>query len=120
MLKPMTGLGDGVLGFEAHDKVRGADYEEVMIPAVEAALAGGGKIRMLYVLGEAFDGFTADAAWEDTKIGMHHASSFERIAVVTDRALYRDGVNLFGRAMKAEVETFPTSGIDRAREWIAA
>ncbi len=120
MLKPVDGVGGSVIAFEAEGMVRGADYEEVMIPAVEAALASGDSVRMLYLLGEDFEGFTADAAWEDTKIGMRHASSFERIAIVTDSKLYGDAVKLFGRAMKAEVETFPTSDLDQAKVWIAA
>ncbi len=48
MLVPIPDLANSVLGFEANGKVRGADYEDVMIPAVEAALEGGGSICLLY------------------------------------------------------------------------
>jgi hypothetical protein len=119
MLVPVPGLSDNVLGFEAKGKVRGADYEEVMIPAVEAAVEGGGNIRMLYLLGDGFEGFTADAAWEDTKIGLHHGSSFERIALVTDHPVYRDAVKLFGHAMKSDVKVFATAELDAAKGWTA-
>ncbi len=69
------------------------------------------------MLGEEFDGFTADAAWEDTKIGLHHGSDFERIALVTDHPVYRDAVKVFGRAMKAEVKVFDTAELEAAKGW---
>jgi hypothetical protein len=120
MLIQIPDLTDDVLGFEARGKVRGGDYDEVMIPAVESALEGGGKIRMLYLLGDEFDGYSPDAAWEDTKLGLHHASSFERIALVTDHPVYRDSVELFGHMIKAEVKVFATADLDAAKVWIAS
>ncbi len=119
MLEPMAGLGDGVLGFEAKGKVTGSDYDDVLLPAVESALEGGGRIRFLYLLGEAFDGYSPDAAWEDTKLGIHHGSDFERIALVSDHRAYRDAVALFGKAMRAQVRVFSVADLDEAREWIA-
>ncbi len=80
----------------------------------------GGKISLLYLLGDEFEGFTADAAREDTKIGLHHASSLERTAVVTDHPVYRDALKLFGHMMKAEVKVFETAELAAAKVWIAA
>jgi len=112
-------LGEGVLGFEARGKVVGADYEDVMVPAVEAALETADKISLLYVLGAEFEGYSADAAWEDTKLGIHHASDFDRIGLVTDHKAYSDAVSFFGRAMKADVKVFPNAELELAKSWIA-
>ncbi|MGB0120546.1 MAG: STAS/SEC14 domain-containing protein [Solirubrobacterales bacterium] len=119
MLIKINDLPDDTLGFEAKGKVTGGDYEDEMVPAVEAALEGRDQIRFLYVLGEEFEGFSADAAWEDTKLGLHHRKSFERIALVSDNRLYRDGVAMFGKAMSADVKVFATSELAEARTWIA-
>ncbi|MGA7434371.1 MAG: STAS/SEC14 domain-containing protein, partial [Solirubrobacterales bacterium] len=104
---------------EAQGKVTGGDYEDVMVPAVEAALEGRDQIRFLYVLGEEFEGFSADAAWEDTKLGLHHRKSFERIALASDNRFYRDGVEVFGKAIPAEIKVFGISDLDEAKAWIA-
>ena len=120
MLVPIADLEGDALGFEAKGKVRGSDYEQVMIPAVESALEDGEQVSLLYLLGEGFEGFTADAAWQDTKLGLHHASSFDRIALVTDSSVYRDTVKLFGRLMKAEVRVFELAELESAKQWIAA
>ncbi len=120
MLRQIPDLKNGVLGFEAVGKVTGGDYDEVMVPAVEAALQSADKVRLIYVLGGQFEGYTPDAAWEDTKIGIHHGSDFERIALVSDHRLYRDAVSVFGRAMSAEVRSFTTADLDAAKAWISA
>ena len=50
----------GVLGFEAVDDVEKEDYENVLLPAVEAAIAKDGKVRLLYVLGHEFDDYEGE------------------------------------------------------------
>ena len=47
-------LGDaptGVIAFKAVGKVEAHDYESVLRPAIEAAVAEGGKIRIVFELG---------------------------------------------------------------------
>ena len=66
-------LGDmpvGVLGIEAIDDVEKEDYQNVLLPAVEAALAEHGKVRLVYVLGPEFDDYEGEAVWEDLKLGV--------------------------------------------------
>ena len=83
MLERIPDLPDSVVGIRASGEVTGDDYKNVLIPAVVAALQGGHKVRLLYVLGEDVKGFTAGAAWQDTKVGLGHYSSWEKVAVVS-------------------------------------
>ena len=84
MLTLIEDLPAGVVGVEAHGKVTTDDYERVLVPAVETALRGGGKVRLLYVFGTDFPDSSAGAAWQDTKLGLGHLRSWERIAIVGD------------------------------------
>lgn len=72
MLERISDLPDSVVGIRALGEVTGDDYRNVLTPAVEDALEGGHKVRLLYVLGEDVKGLglTAGAAWQDTKIGL--------------------------------------------------
>lgn len=63
LLERVKGLPDDVLGFEAKGEVTGADYESVLIPAVDEMLARRKSIRFLYHLGNGFAGFDAKAIW---------------------------------------------------------
>ena len=60
----------GVLGLEAIDDVEQEDYQDVVVPAINAAIAEHGKVRLVYLLGPQFDEY--------------EGASFERIAIVTD------------------------------------
>jgi len=120
MIESIEGLPEGVLGFNATGHVSGEDYEQVLVPAVEGALETHAKLSLLYVLGEAFEGYEAAAMWEDTKVGMHHLSSWKRIALVTDHEAYRATVKAFGVLISAEVKVFDTAELEQAKEWISA
>lgn len=120
MIEMIEGLGDGVVGARAVGKVTADDYESTLIPAVQAALSNHDKIRMLYVLGSEFEGYEAEAALDDTRMGMQHWSDFERIAVVTDHGTYRTAIKGFGFLMPGEVKVYALDELEAAEEWIAA
>ena len=118
MLEPIAGLPDDVVGMEAVGEVTADDYQDVLIPAVEAALADHDRIRLMYVLGDRFDGYTAHAAWEDAKLGLQHVRGWERLACVTDVDWIRHGVNAFGWMIPGEVRVFATADRADAEAWI--
>ena len=119
MLSIIDGLPANVVGMRAEGKVHAQDYRSVLDPAIEAALAAHDRIRMLYVLGPGFDGYSGGAMWQDTKLGMAHWSAWERIAVVTDHSAYADGVRAVGWMIPAEVRVFPVAELDAARAWVS-
>ena len=82
MLTLIPDLPSNVVGVEADGKVTSGDYEKLLVPAVEAALAASpeGKVRVLYVLHDDFPDYTTGAMWEDTKLGFGHFRAWERIA----------------------------------------
>ena len=121
MLRLIEDLPDGVVGVEAHEKVTEEDYERVLVPAVEAAKqAGGGKVRLLYVLGHDFPDYTAGAAWEDAKLGIGQMRAWERIAVVSDADWIHRAIHGLAWLMPGEVRVFRLGELDDAREWVAS
>ena len=83
-IRPAT--GDGILELHMSGRITAADYDDVITPALDDALARHDRIRLLARIGPEFEGYTAGAAWADTRLGLRHWSGFERVAVVTDRA----------------------------------
>ncbi len=120
MLEQVAGLPDNVVGFVAKGELTSDDYEKVLIPAVDRALEVHDKIRLLYVLGGEFDGLTAGAIWDDTRVGFSHVTRWEKIAVVTDKDWVRHSVDIFGYLMPGEVKAFSTADEAAARAWIAS
>jgi hypothetical protein len=119
MLERIQGLPDNALGFEAKGDVTGADYESVLIPAVEEMLARQKSIRFLYHLGEEFTGFDAKAMWDDARVGLQHLTAWERVAVVSDVGWLRTAVKAFGFVMPGHVRVFSNSELEAARRWLS-
>jgi hypothetical protein len=118
MIQTIEGFPENVVALSASGEVTANDYKDVLVPTLEAALKAHDKIRLLYVLGPSFDGYSAGAAWEDAKVGMKHMTHFERIAVVTDVDWLAKVVRAFGFAMPGEVRVFAGSEEQAARSWI--
>ncbi|MFL6177645.1 MAG: STAS/SEC14 domain-containing protein [Ornithinibacter sp.] len=118
MIRVVDGLPDGVLGFEASGTLTARDYSEVLAPALDAASAGGGRIRVLLEFTGDFHGMEGGAVWQDVKMGISDWKAWERIALVTDHAWMRDGLTMFAWAVPGEVRAFPAGGRTAALDWL--
>ena len=119
MIEVMTDLPERVLGLRATGQVTAEDYKTVLVPAIEEQLTRHKKVRLLYVFGNDFKGYSGGAAWEDAKVGMKHLTSFERVAVVTDVDWIENMIKAFGFAVPGEVRVFDDDDLEAARQWIS-
>jgi hypothetical protein len=120
MITLLQNLPDDTVGAVASGHVDASDYENVLIPAVEAALGKHKKIKFLYQLGSDFDGFTSGAVWDDMKVGFGHLSSWGKVAIVTDVGWIAGAINLFRFAMPCPAKVFPNTERAEAERWLAA
>jgi hypothetical protein len=119
MIRLMSDMPAGVLGFEAVDDVEREDYENVIIPVIDKAIAEHGKIRLVYVLGPEFDDYEGGAVWEDLKLGVRHPASFERMAIVTNARWAGPAVKVFSVVWPGQARVFPLAQLESAKRWAA-
>ena len=119
MMDPISGLPDNVLGFTARGKVTAEDYETVVMPAVENKLAKHSKLRLIYRMGEEFEGYEAGAMWDDARVDIGHFTAWEKIAIVTDVEWIRIMGKVFGFTMVRQVRIFPNKELKAAVEWVS-
>jgi hypothetical protein len=115
VIKQLTGMPAGVIGFEANGKLHAEDYRDVLLPAVEAAAANG-EVRIVIVIAE-FDGLSAGGLWQDLKMGVEHLRGWHRIALVTDIEWMTQMTAMFGWMTPGEVKHFPLAERDTAIAW---
>lgn len=120
MITVLSGLADGVVGFEAIGEVTARDYLEVLDPAVRSAIAEHGDISVLYVLGPAFTGYSGGAMWQDAVEGTDHFAHWKRIGVVTDTPWVAHTVHAFSWMMPARIQIFAVEDRVMAEAWVAA
>ena len=120
MIEQLSNFPDNVVAIRCKERVTKADYESVLVPAVENALKKHDKVRIYYEITPDYSGFDAGAMWEDFKVGMEHLTRWERIALVTDVEWIKHTMQLFGFITPGEMKVFSTSQADEARAWISA
>lgn len=117
-LKMLDGLPADVIAYEVVGTLTSRDYQDVLMPLVAEKLKVHDKIKILVVLGEAFDGATASAMWDDTRLGLSHITAYSKLAVVSDIGWIRHAAKIFGPLIPGQLHVFENNRIEDAREWI--
>jgi hypothetical protein len=64
MIERLIGFPDNVLAFVCRERVKRQDYETVLIPAVEAALADHDRMRLYHQTDRDFAGIDVGPSWK--------------------------------------------------------
>lgn len=107
-----------ITGFRATGRLTAPDYQEVLIPSLEALLKKHGKIRLLVFLDEEFAGHGLGALWEDTKFFPRHQDDFEKVAIAGAPRWVEVMIKLLAPFMKGEARTFSGEQLKEAWDWI--
>ena len=117
MFEPISGLPEGVIGFEAVGEVEATDYEDVLMPAI-AGGAERGEVRLVIVLGDRFTGYSPGAMKEDAGL-ISHANAWKRTAVVSDLGWVAHLATAFGWMVPGKFKRFGLAERDAAIAWAA-
>lgn len=119
MLRRLEDMPAGTLGFEAIGDVEDDDWEETVEPVLREWIASGGKVRMLYVLGPRSREVEGEAMTADVGFRARHASSFERVAVVSDEDWMRPALAALSFLVPGKAKAFRTAELESAKAWLA-
>jgi hypothetical protein len=120
MIEQLPSLPAGVLGFRMSGQVTAQDYENVMVPDIEAAFALNKKLRLVIHIDDEFTAFAPGAMWDDVKLGFRHISGWERTALVTDVGWIRAMSSVFGVTMPTHFRLFSNLQLDEAVRWVSS
>lgn len=120
MIHVLQDLPDNAIGIEAEGKVTKEDYEGTIKPLIDEKQRAHDKVRLLYVLGDEFEGYTPGAIWEDSTLAFKRPGSWERIAVVSDHEWIRKSLSLFSWMVPGELKVYHTGEQGEARKWLSA
>ena len=119
MLRRITDMPAGTIGFEAVGEVEDDDCEEAVEPVLRREIAGGRKVRLLYLLGAKARDVERDAMTADTGFRARHATSFDRVAVVSDEDWMRPAVRALSVLLPGRAKAFPVHDLEAAKAWLA-
>jgi hypothetical protein len=120
MLRRMTDMPAGTIGFEAIGEVEDDDWEDAVEPLLRREIAEGRGVRLLYLLGPETRQLERDAMAADTGFRARHASSFERVAVVSDEDWMRPALRALSFLLPGKAKGFPVRDLEAAKAWLTA
>lgn len=106
-----------ILGVKATGEFSQQEYQELLIPRLEAIIKEHGRARLLFFLDEDFQGFDLEALVSDP-FGHEHKNDFQKIAVVGGSWWLSLQMNLITPFMAGEVRNFSRSELPEAWTWI--
>lgn len=122
LIENVTELPSGTLGFRASGRITSDEYRG-MIEPIYAALERGEKLNIYFELADDFEGLDLGALLQDVNaagsVGLKHRSSWQRMALVTDKDWVRHDASAFGWLASGELRLFELSEHDKARTWLA-
>jgi hypothetical protein len=118
MLRRMTGMPAGTIGFEAIGEVEDDDWEQAVEPVLRGEIAAGRKVRLLYLLGPEARDVEGDAMKADTGFRARHAQSFDRVAVVSDEDWMRPALRGLSFLLPGKAKGFHVRELAAAKTWL--
>src|SRR4051794_15929278 len=119
MLKRLSDMPTGTIGFEAVGEVEDDDWERSVEPQLRQTMAGGGDLRVLYLLGPRTGEVEGDAVRAEAGFHARHPTAYERLAVVTDEEWVRPAMRGLSFLLPGRARAFPVSDLDAAKRWLA-
>ena len=118
MLRRIPDMPAGTIGFEAIGEVEDDDWENTVEPVLRDEIADGREVRLLYLLGRDTREVESDAMRADAGFRARHASSFERVAVVSDEDWMRPALSALSFLLPGKAKGFPVREITAAKSWL--
>jgi hypothetical protein len=119
MLRPMMDMPAGTIGFEAIGDVEDDDWEKTVEPVLRQEIAAGRDIRMLYLLGPQARDVEGDAMKAEAGFRARHATSYERVAVVSDEDWVRPAMRALSFMLPGKTKGFRVRDLQAAKTWLA-
>ena len=117
MIEFMERSKNACVGVRATGRLTDDDYAE-FLPKLEKLFEEHGKLNVLVLMDEGFEGWDLKAAWDDAKLGLVHRADFKRLAVVGGPEWVSWCIRLSGFLLKGEVRLFAPSDLEAAWSWI--
>jgi SpoIIAA-like len=120
VVERIDGMAAGTLGFRLSGRITRDEYFQVLDP-IREQLDQGKKVSFLVETAPDFQGLDLGALWEDVKVagtvGLKYRSSWERLAVVTDKDWMRHGIAAFGWLIPGQIRVFEPAALEEAKAW---
>ncbi len=118
MIELLEGFAHDVVAVKARGVLNSDDYEQMLVPAIEAKLQDHSTIKLWYEFSEEFEGFSVEVLWDEAKLSFFHLMDFSRIAIICDQEWLTNMTKLLAHVSPCPLQVFPKQDAEQARNWL--
>lgn len=120
MIVLLSDAPENVVAFRATGEVTKSDYEQVVIPAIDALVQKQGKINFMLIVDTAMKNFSIGALLQDLGVGLKHFTRWHKMAIVSESGGVIKFTDFFSYIAPGEAKGFTHAEIDEARRWVSS
>src|SRR4051812_8376051 len=95
MITLMNDVPSNVTAFRATGEVDKNDYDDIVIPAIDASVKRQDKINFMLVLNTELKNFTMGAFLKDLGVGLKHFTKWHKMAIVSESGAINNFTDFF-------------------------
>jgi hypothetical protein len=119
MITQLTDVPGNIVAFRASGHVDKKDFEEVVLPAVNAMVTKYNELNYLLWMDTPLKNFSGGAWMEDLLLGIKKLTKWHRAAIVTDSDAINWFTDVFSFLAPGEFKGFYPEQLPAAIEWVS-
>jgi len=119
MISQITDVPDNMVAFRATGKVTKDDFDTVVIPTVDKAVAANGVLNYMLVLNTDVSNFEGGAWLKDAFLGIKNIAKWNRSAIVSDSTGVKIFTDVFSVITPGEFKGFKMDQLSEAISWVS-
>ncbi|MES2848986.1 MAG: STAS/SEC14 domain-containing protein [Bacteroidota bacterium] len=119
MISTITDVPENVAAFRATGDVDKGDYNNVVIPVVDALVKKQGSINFMLVLDTSLTNFSAMALMKDLGIGLKHFTKWHKMAIISESGAIKTFTDLFSYVAPGQAKGFTHAQMEEATRWVS-
>ncbi len=108
-----------MVAFRATGDVHKADYDNILIPAVDALVQKQGRINFMLVLDTPVSHFSIGALMKDLGVGWKHFTKWHKMAIISESGAINTFTDLFSYIAPGTSKGFTHAHLDEAIAWVS-
>lgn len=109
-----------VAAFRATGEVNKEDYNNVVIPVVDALVNKQDAINFMLVLDTSLSNFSLMALLKDLGMGLKHFTKWHKMAIVSESGAINTFTDLFSYVAPGEAKGFTHAQMEDAISWVSS
>lgn len=120
MISIIDDAPSNVAAFRATGDVKKEDYDNVVIPAIDALVRKQGSINFLLVLDTALTNFSLGAFAKDLGVGLKHFTKWHKMAIVSESTGINTFTDMFAYIAPGDAKGFTHAELEEAVKWVSS